>query len=172
MQRNSGFTFEPGYFSFFINIGILICFVKNRFKFSSRIILYIITLITTMSTTGFIGFALILLILYLNSKGSKKFKIIPFIILIIIFFINSSIGINKIETLMLDRQSVDDLVNQSSYKAISMGRFSGFEYYFKLVLNENPLFGLSLIGFKEDVNIGVANGIAHFIRNLDRKSVV
>jgi len=167
-QYNCGFVYEPGYFSFFINLGILINLAYYGLRNKKRLFIYIIALITTFSTTGIISFMVIMLFYFVNAKLSIKLAFMPFIIASVILFFDLSYGFDKVETLFYNRQDANDYLKKAqTHKGhgVSMGRFTGLEYYASETWQNSPIFGLSGIKVIHEENIGVANGTAHFIRN-------
>lgn len=164
-QRNCGFVFEPGYFSFFINLGLLITLVLHNFRKKNRLIVYGLALISTFSTTGILGAILVMLFYFFNAKTSIRISLIPVFVATIVLFLNISFGYDKIESIISETGSVDDYELRAINYNTSMGRFAGFEYYFLVVLKKSPIFGVSLLEYHEQENISVANGLAHFIRN-------
>lgn len=164
-QRNCGFVYEPGYFSLFINIGLMIELIKMGFKNKIKILVYLLATISTFSTTALIGFILVLSIYFANLKLTSKLFFLPLILLIVIAFYNLSFGYEKIKTILSERKEIHEYQEYAKYGSVSMGRFTGLEYYLTLVLEKSPIFGVTLIGWKEQENVGVSNGIAHFVRN-------
>jgi hypothetical protein len=166
-QRNCGFVYEPGYFSFFTNFGLLLALAKYNLAKKRRLIVYLLAIITTFSTTGMIGLIIVIALYFMNTTSKLKILFIPVIISAIILFFNISYGYDKIEYLMSSTKEVHEyqLRASSGTHGISMGRFAGFQYYALETLNTSPYFGLSLLGWKHEINIGIANGTAHFIRN-------
>lgn len=102
LQRNCGIAFEPGAFQFVCNLGLAIYMklsdieVDNKFKITSRYIIYILGVLSTKSTTGIF---ILIIITTLTVITSKKKKINSFFILsslILLYeFINSSIIYQK-----------------------------------------------------------------------------
>ena len=82
--RNSGPFWEPGAFSVYINIALLLnILVKNKI-FNKKNLLFTITIITTLSTAGFLTLFFIISSVYvlLNPSLKKVFILIPIIILL------------------------------------------------------------------------------------------
>lgn len=77
--RNSGFAWEPGAFSAFLNLAILFNLLRNRFRLSNNIRLYVFTaaLITTFSTTGYSMFILMVFFYIYNQPFRKVAWVIP-----------------------------------------------------------------------------------------------
>lgn len=68
--RNSGFSWEPGAYGCYLDLGILMHFLINGFKFDKGAWILTISIITTLSTTTYACFAVIIL-LYLRVNGLK-----------------------------------------------------------------------------------------------------
>jgi len=167
-QRNCGFVFEPGYFSFFINGGVLLTLINTGFSNIKKIVIYILALITTFSTTGLITAFLVFTFYFVNNRKINFFWFIPVLAVFLVVFFNVSFGYQKVTDLFYNRRDVVDLQNKATqFKSygVSMGRFTGLDYFARETWNKSPFFGLSILGWKHEDNIGVANGIAHVIRN-------
>ena len=76
--RNSGFSWEPGAFGFFLNLGLLLHLVTNNFNFDKRTKWIILAIITTLSTTTYVAFAFIIL-LYFRGRGAKLMTVLLFV---------------------------------------------------------------------------------------------
>jgi len=166
--RNCGFAYEPGFYSLFINIGLIIEWVKSKKLISTKSIIYIIALVSTFSTTGFIVFILnaIFLIYYINLK--TKLIYIPLVLFSLFVFLNSSIGINKINKLLRDSITFSDVENKSSYNPdilFSLGRLEGFTYLFSETINTSPLFGFVRNIDSYNYNIGNPSGVGRLFYN-------
>ncbi len=68
--RNSGFSWEPGAYGCFLDIGLLYYLLVTGFKFNRDVLIYVIAIATTQSTTTYIGL-LIIVILYARVNGLK-----------------------------------------------------------------------------------------------------
>jgi len=175
-HRNSGFAFEPGFFSFFINLAILINFSKRGFRFNKRFAVYFVALLTTQSTTGLVGLLAILLLFTLSRKEMnilRKSLVVSSFALITAFFLLVDFGYEKVLFTFLERESVTTLEYRAlrhQDRIISLGRIGGFEYMFLNTMDKSPIFGfmgMERKGFDKDYieNIGVANGTAVLIYN-------
>ena len=76
--RNSGFSWEPGAFGFFLNMGLLLQLVTNDFKFDKRSKWVMLAIVTTLSTTTYLAFAFVIL-LYFRGRGVKLITLLIFI---------------------------------------------------------------------------------------------
>ncbi|MDP9048896.1 MAG: hypothetical protein M3N14_12225, partial [Bacteroidota bacterium] len=66
--RNSGFSWEPGAFGFFLNTALLMHFLDNNFTFDKKAKWVVVAIITTISTTSYIAL-LVIALMYFRSKG-------------------------------------------------------------------------------------------------------
>jgi len=62
--RNAGFSWEPGAFSCFLIVALLLNLILNNLKFEKKSYLFIIAIITTLSTTGYLALMILLLLVY------------------------------------------------------------------------------------------------------------
>jgi len=69
-HRNCGFSWEPGAYGCFLDLGLLIYLLVNGFKFNRDVVIYAVAIATTQSTTTYIGF-LIIILLYARVNGLK-----------------------------------------------------------------------------------------------------
>lgn len=162
--RNCGFTWEPGPFSIFIDIAIIMNLIRNKFKFNNKYFyILLLGLISTFSTTGFLAFFIIMIWNYLNyyKKSFKKIYILPIIGIFIFLFYSLPFLENKIskETENSDLNYLMENAGKSA-NVYSPGRFVSFDlalYEFK----KRPIFGFgghikSMEYFGE---INIVNGI-------------
>lgn len=69
-HRNCGFSWEPGAYGCFLDVGFLTYLLINGFKFTKECVIFIIAIVTTQSTTTYLGF-LIIILLYARVNGLK-----------------------------------------------------------------------------------------------------
>lgn len=81
--RNSGFAWEPGAFSAYLNIAILFNMLRTRFQLKNnvRFWVFVIALATTFSTTGYVLFILLVVFFMYNQSFKKVILLIPLITL-------------------------------------------------------------------------------------------
>lgn len=141
--RNSGIFWEPGVFSSFLLLSILIelCF-KNKTSLI-KISLFVLTLLTTRSTSGILLLFPILL-LYLDKKiKSELFRIIMLfiswnIILLMLFFKETILQ----ELVRVSPELFSKLVENGSTRSTRiMSPFLNYK-----IFKENPIFGAGLSG--------------------------
>lgn len=170
-QRNCGFLFEPGFFAIFISIAIIINLLKNNLKLTGRFYIYIIALVSTQSTTGYLALVLILLFNIFNHSQSKyKILYVPVAVVAIYFISISPIVYNKtIEAIKASGNAMNLAIvssQQDNFRFTSLGRFAGFQYEYKMVVKESPVFGFC--GYKSDERkkgLIAANGMAEFLKD-------
>lgn len=99
VYRNSGFAWEPGAFSVFLNIAILINLLRNKFRLTKNLHLwvFILALGTTFSTTGYSIFILIVFFYIYNQEFSKVFWVVPLAILFSVLVFTLPFMSDKIE---------------------------------------------------------------------------
>lgn len=150
-NRNCGLFWEPGAFSSFLCLAILIWVtqVDNSIDVGyRRILVLLLALITTFSTTGYLCFALILILYLFLKKRNKTEKIIVFtLILAAVIFVlptyyTSVFGINsqtfgKIYNFLQYR---DDYIAGTFTSSVSVRLFS-ITKAFEVFLN-NPILGV------------------------------
>lgn len=77
--RNSGFSWEPGAFGFFLIISLMLYWLSNNFKYDTRAKLVTVAIITTLSTTTYLAFA-IMLLFFCRAKGVRFTILLIFIV--------------------------------------------------------------------------------------------
>ena len=149
--RNSGPFWEPGMFSVFINIALVLSILKNYSNTSNNGLdkiskLLVITSFTTLSTSGYIATFFILVYYYtLINRQVKSLLYITLLIIPILIFINSDFGAEKI---------IDASQDEASYS-----RFGAIAYHLSLMKN-NVFIG---VGFHSNSDFGSAvspNGLS------------
>ena len=128
--RNSGPFWEPGAFSVFLTIALMLnILVKNRIA-DKKNILFIITIITTLSTAGFLALFVILVLVYffLNPSLKKALLLVPMIALFTVLIINLPFMLPKIQNNIIIAEN-----NNTS-------RFGSALSDYKLIY-ENPILG-------------------------------
>jgi len=68
--QNSGFSWEPGAFGFFLIIALMLQLFKNGFKIDSGVKWLVLGVVTTFSTTSFVALGLVFL-MYCRANGVK-----------------------------------------------------------------------------------------------------
>jgi hypothetical protein len=168
--RNSGFSWEPGAFGFFLVIGLLLNLMINGFTFDRRIKVMAVALITTLSTTSYIGLMLVIL-LFFRARGVKFAKLLVFIVpLLVVFATTLPFLFDKI-ALVYGRDMEDlkniQMLNQTYIdmgQIMPLNRFATLLFLYK-TLGVNLIWGVSNI-YRETIpilkNMGLSNGIFTF----------
>lgn len=168
--RDSGFSWEPGAFGFFLIIGLLLNFFTNGFTFDKKAKWMSVALITTLSTTTYIAFMFVIL-LYFRARGVKFAKLLFFIVPILLVFATSvPFLFDKISVIynrdMQDLKNIDTL-NQTYIQmgqVMPLNRFGSMLFLIN-TLGINLVWGVSNI-YRETIpilkNIGLSNGIFTF----------
>lgn len=169
--RNSGFSWEPGAFGFFLNISLMLHWITNGVKYDKRAKLVTIAIITTLSTTTYIAFAIVIL-LYCRAKGVKFSTLLVFIIPFLCIVATSlPFLFDKIvETYNKDMFDIKN-INTLSETYIQMGRVMPLNRFGSMLFIVNSfgyklLFGISN-SYKQTIpilhNISISNGIFAFL---------
>lgn len=153
--RNWGFAWEPGAFSTFVCLAMLldVLFVSKRVKLRT-VILYVLTVITTFSTTGIIAILCLCLFLAVTnktvSKGTKRAIILVLILSILLMIALSSVlfDLNTNSTFgkIINFLNADD---RSNLKSTSTSiRYFSITKVFSAFLH-SPLYGWGYDGLIE-----------------------
>jgi hypothetical protein len=142
VTRNSGFAWEPGAFSVFINLAIFVNLIVYKFRLKRNLKLMVLcfTLITTFSTTGYGIFILLILFYTYNQKVKYKLILTPLAIIIGIYITTLSFMTDKIIDLSLqdtDEQIENSILYDTQY---APQRITSFTIDYKDFLN-NPILG-------------------------------
>lgn len=127
IPQNCGFSWEPGPFSCFLILSLIIYLLKTKFILDRRVFIYIITILSTGSSTGYLCL-MIIFIWYFYIKSKKYFLImLPLILpLVILFFLKSSILNDKLVNKMADAEvELEFYINNGAENQTSIGRFNG-----------------------------------------------
>ncbi len=169
--RNSGFSWEPGAFGFFLNIALLLHLLRNKFTFDKNAMWLGFAIITTLSTTSYIAF-LVIVFFYFRGNGVKFSKLIFFIVPVaLVLALQVPFLINKISYIYAsdsaDMQRIEFL-STWYYKhggQVPLNRFSSMIYLCQL-FGANMIWGVSNI-FEDTVpilkTINISNGIFEFM---------
>lgn len=165
--RNCGFAWEPGAFSEFLSLGLIIYLARNNFDISrSRFWIITAALLTTFSTTGYLALAVISVWYIFNVPYNKKLILIPFFIFIFIYIIELPFMKEKI--IKLSQQPIEAFektahLSRRVGSSYSLGRFAGLIMNIKDFIN-HPVIGygghgeLTFAG-QRDINIFSINGL-------------
>ncbi len=174
INRNCGFTWEPGPFSLFILIAIYFNLMRKGFVLKSNIVLivFIITIITTFSTTGIVAlFMLLTYYLISNSELTlRRFISLVFFASIFIFvFLNTDFLFYKILSLFRSGNTENILQNaiRTSSNTVSLGRFAVFGVGIKDFLSY-PIIGYGSVSrlsflYSNNIEANIVSGMAMII---------
>jgi hypothetical protein len=101
INRNAGFSWEPGGFAVLINLGMFINMIRYRFrvKNNKNIWILLLALITTFSTTGYGIFMILVLFYFYNIKSKYKGLLAPIVIALGIYLLSLPFMLDKVITL-------------------------------------------------------------------------
>ena len=142
--RNCGFAWEPGAFSNFLVLGIIINLARNKFNFNNKAFwILLIALVLTFSTAGYLAFAFVIIWYMFNVNLNKKMLLIPVAVVLVIYVSTLPFMTEKIITLSADPAiQLNRLISHSyeTNRRYSLGRFSGFLLDLENFKN-NPIIG-------------------------------
>jgi len=168
--RNSGFSWEPGAFGFFLIMALLMNFFLNNFTFDKKTKWLTLAVITTLSTTTYVAFVFVLL-LYLRAKGVRIMNILVFVIPLLIVLASSvPFLFGKIaDTYYRDMSDMKNIETLSK-TYMEMGQVMPLNRFASLLFLSQT-FGLKLIwgisnSYQDSIpilgNISISNGIFAF----------
>ncbi len=111
--RNSGFAWEPGAFSAYLNIAILFNLLRTKFQLKGNIHFFVlvIALATTFSTTGYSLFILLMIFFIYNQSFKKVVILFPIVALFIVYLFSLPFMADKIRE--KTEYNTEELVYQS-----------------------------------------------------------
>jgi hypothetical protein len=142
IYRNSGFAWEPGAFSVFINLAILFNALRNKFRLKNNphLWVFVIALLTTFSTTGYAMFIIMVFFFIYNQPFRKVAWVIPFAVVFTVLIFMLPFMADKISE--TTEYNTEELI----YRSIKHGtqyapqRFESLQIDFKDFLN-HPVLG-------------------------------
>lgn len=151
LLRNSGIFHEPGAFSLYLMLAIIINTFFTRNTLDRKNIVLSIIILTTFSTAGYVLLALFLVYAIPKSKMNPILKYLIFFIMIIITinaYRSEDFLQQKIET------HYSSQVNAVEKNIEGQGRFYSF---FKAlgIIKQNPFFGKGILKVNNPVELGV-----------------
>jgi hypothetical protein len=98
INRNAGFSWEPGGFSVMINLGMFINLIRSNFslKNNKNFWILLLALLSTFSTTGYGIFMLLVLFYFYNNKSKYKGLLVPIVFAIGIYLLSLPFMIAKL----------------------------------------------------------------------------
>lgn len=169
--RNSGFSWEPGAFGYFLNMALMMHFLINGFVFDKKAKWVVVAIITTLSTTSFIAL-LVIGFIYLRANGVKLTTLLFFIVPVLFVLIFQLPFLFEKIAYIYNRDSEDmnniDFLSSWYYKRgqqMPLNRFSSMLYLIQL-FGTNLIWGISNI-YEDSVpilkTINISNGIFAFM---------
>lgn len=144
--RNSGPFWEPGMFAVFLNIALVLSIIKNKSITNKTVLIFLAGAVSTLSTTGLITtFAILIWFFGYFKPNAKSVFIFILIACGLLYFLNSDIGINKIN---------GDMANQKEYS-----RFGAMFYHFTL-LKDSILIGRGFASEELPLTFASPNGLS------------
>jgi hypothetical protein len=170
-MQNSGFSWEPGAFGFFLNTGLILHLLTTNFAFDKKAKWLALAILTTLSTTAFIGL-LVIILMSLRANGVKYSKILFFVApLLLIAVAELPFLFTKVVSIYhsdeQDIKNIDFLNKYYLQRGINMplNRFSSMILLNKL-FGANLILGVSNL-YDESVpllkNMNISNGIFDFM---------
>jgi len=166
--QNSGFSWEPGAFGFFLNTGLILHLLTTNFAFDKKAKWLAVAIVTTLSTTAFIGL-LVIILMSLRANGIKYGKILFFVApLLLIAVVELPFLFNKVVSIYhSDEQDIKNINFLNKYYLVRrafmpLNRFSSMILLNKL-FGANLILGVSNL-YDQSVpllkNMSISNGIA------------
>jgi hypothetical protein len=168
--RNSGFSWEPGAFGFFLILSLMLHWLSNNFKYDTRAKWVTVAIVTTLSTTTYIAFG-IMILMFCRAKGVRVSTLLILIVPFLCFAVVSlPFLLNKIvETYnsdMLDIKNIKTLSQEYILegRVMPLNRFGSMLFIIQS-FGYKLLFGVSN-SYKQTLpllhNISISNGIFAF----------
>jgi hypothetical protein len=169
-HQNSGFSWEPGAFGFFLIIGLMLQLFKNGFKIDSGTKWLIAGVLTTLSTTTYVAFAVVML-MYYRANGVKLSTLAIFAVPVLgVAIFELPFLLDKvIEIYHHDMQDLKNIATLSAYyekvgEEMPFNRFASALFIYNQY-HEKLIFGVSNI-FIESVpylrNANTSSGILEY----------
>ncbi|MBS1525468.1 MAG: hypothetical protein JST19_07455 [Bacteroidetes bacterium] len=169
--RNSGFVWEPGAYGCFLTITLLFHFFRNKFRFATIAIIFIVAIITTFSTTNYLALFIVFFLAYRYRVPKVNLWVVLMIPAFIILFMTIPVLGQKIQAVY-----DDDMDGLKHFKEISMyhkkhseqiplNRFASMTYL-EDNLGYNLILGLSNkydAVITKQYNVNISNGIFDFL---------
>lgn len=170
-HQNAGFTWEPGAYGCFLNVGLLFYFILNKYKFDKKVIVFIVAIITTFSTTGYLVLMINLLLYYRVNGGKLSRFIIIGVPILAVAFVKLPFLIDKIGMLYNSDMEIMSQIKYLDYfykkygGTLPLNRFGSVIYLYN-TFGYRLIWGISN-GYQgvntELVNINISNGDIDFI---------
>jgi hypothetical protein len=169
--RNSGFSWEPGSYGFFLCMGLLLHLLTNGFTFDKNARWLALAIITTISTTSYLAL-LVIIFLYYRARGVKLSKLVILLVPVLcILAIELPFLFDKINYVYnRDNEDINNIEFLSKWylqrgAQMPLNRFGSALYLYQL-FGVNLIWGISNI-YVEAVpilkTINLSNGIFQFM---------
>lgn len=149
LYQNSGFSWEPGAFGDFLDLGILMHFLINGFKFDKGAWILTAAIITTQSTTTYLCFAVVIL-LFLRVNGLKLTTLLLFAVpAMCVIAVNVPFLVDKIgRTWEEDQFNLNEMTRlvawyQRNGGQLHLNRFGSFIYIYNYFGPVKLFWGIS-----------------------------
>ena len=163
--RNYGFATEPGEFSVFLILALMLHVTLNNFKIDKIIKVLILALLTTFSTSGYLGLVIFIAYVLLNKRFVyNKFWFAILALPAILLILNQNFVIDKIT----ERSARDVVLYERAYEErITPGRIGSLLLDVQ-DFNMNPLVGYGVHNSTRYANYGGieqqrSNGISDYL---------
>jgi hypothetical protein len=145
LDRNSGFTYEPGPFGLICAFAMIIDLTKNNYKFDKKFIVYILAIFTSQSSTAGVFLLIAIFFYFYNSFKAYRIMIMPIIILLSYFFYQSQDFLEeKISTDWEKSQNIEEIIeNGKNYEQVNGTYRFGILFLTWPDVKSRPLFGFS-----------------------------
>ncbi|MES2807202.1 MAG: hypothetical protein V4619_01165 [Bacteroidota bacterium] len=169
-HQNSGFSWEPGAFGFFLIIGLMLHLFKNGFKMDSGTKWLIAGVLTTLSTTTYVAFSVVML-MYYRANGVKLSTLAIFAVpAAVVAMFQLPFLLDKVVEIyhhdMRDLQNIATLAayyekvgEQMPFNRFSSALFIYNQYHEKLILGVSNIFIESVPYLK---NANTSSGILEY----------
>jgi len=168
--RNSGFSWEPGAYGFFLNTCLVLYFLTNKFTFDKKAALLVLAIITTLSTTSYAGLLVVLLLYFRANRVSYVKLLVLLVPVLLVVIVQIPFLFTKVS--LIYTGDVEDMKNiqfLSKYyiergEQMPLNRFGSMLYVYQLFGN-NIFFGVSNMynqSYPILQNINISNGISDF----------
>lgn len=169
IHRNCGFCWEPGPFSCFLVLALIIYLFRTNLSFDRRVFIYTITILTTGSSTGYLCL-LVIFIWYFYLKSKKYFILLLPIIsaVVVLSFLNTSILKNKLFDKIFEAENeLEFYTTYGAETSTSIGRFNGFLLNLK-DFEKHPIIGFggnfdATFSRENELNITSTNGLGNWL---------
>lgn len=167
--RNCGFAWEPGAFSNFLVLAIILNLARNNFNLKNkRFWILLIALVTTFSTTGYLALSFVMIWYLFNLNFNKKMFLMPAAFILAIYLSSLPFMTEKIVTVSADPKiQLNKIISRSyeTHNRYSLGRFSGFLMDWENLKN-NPIIGYG--GHGELTMVGKLSIKAHSVNGIGK----